>query len=84
MHMERANKSEVSFETYHDTHEVDSSPEVEMTIANAEQYQSLFSEKNDSFGSSFLMNGSESYICSSEMGSLAKMPLEKGTEVIGE
>ena len=67
--MERANKPEVSFETYHETHEVYSSPEVEMTIANAEQYQSLVSEKNDLFGSSFLMNGSESYICSSEMGS---------------
>ena len=84
MHMERANKPEVSFETYHETHEVHSSPEVEMTIANAEQYHSLFSEKNDLFGSSFLMNDSESYICSSEMGSLAKMPSEKGTEVIGE
>ena len=84
MHMEGANKPEVSFETYYETHEVNSSPEVEMTIANAKQYQSLFSEKNDLFGSSFLMNGSESYNCSSEMGSLAKMPSEKGTEVYGE
>ena len=76
MHMERANKTEVSFETYHETHEVDSSPEVEMTIANAEQYQSLFLEKNDLFGSLFLTN------CPLEMGSLAKIPSEKGTEVI--
>ena len=84
MQIERANKPEVSFETYHETQEVDSSPKVEMTIANAEQYQSLFSEKNHLFGSSFLMNGSETYDCSSEMGSLAKMPSEKGTEIIGE
>ena len=84
MHIERANETEVSFETYHETHEVDSSPKVEMTIANAEQYQSLFSEKNDLFSSSFLMNGTENYIFSSEMGFLAKMPAEKGAEVIGE
>ena len=47
-----------------------------MTIANAEQYQSLFLEKNDLFGSLFLTN------CPLEMGSLAKIPSEKGTEVI--
>ena len=29
------------------------------------------------------MNGSESCVCFSKMGSLAKMPSEKGTEVIG-
>ena len=53
VHTERANKTEISFDAYHEIHKVDSSPEVEMTIVNAEQYQSLFSEKNDLFGSSF-------------------------------
>ena len=84
MYIERADKPEVSLRHIMRLTMSTAPPKWRCPLLMLSNIKVCSRKKNDLFGSSFLMNGSESYICSSEMGSLAKMPWEKGTEVIGE